>query len=72
MKDVLMFLAITFVVLLAGDYYFDYVVARDIFPQTLVAVLTGVFIVMVICYVVYIVKVLKRLLNINPKNTEEK
>lgn len=72
MKDVLMFLAITFVVLLAGDYYFEYVVGRDIFPQTLVAVLTGVFIVVVICYVVYIVKVLKRLLNINPKNTEEK
>lgn len=72
MKDVLMFLAITFVVLFAGDYYFDYVVARDIFPQILVAVFTGIFIVMVICYVVYIVRVLKRLLNINPKKEEEK
>jgi hypothetical protein len=58
---------------IAGDNYFDYVVARDIFPQTLIGIFTVLFIILVICYVIYIVKVFKRVLNINQsKNTEEK
>ena len=71
MKDLLMFIVITAVVIFAADQYFDYVVSRDILPQALITVLTGAFVVTIVCYFVYIVKVLKRLLNINPPKKEE-
>lgn len=69
-----MFILISTVVFFAGDYYFEYVMDRDLFPQTLVAVFTGMFIIVVICYIMYIVKMLQRVLNINqqPKKEEEK
>jgi Na+/phosphate symporter len=74
MKDLLMFLIISIVIFLAGDYYFEFVIARELFPQILVAVFTGLFTIIVICYIMYIVQMLKRVLKINqqPKNTEEK
>lgn len=71
MRTFLMFLLISAVVILAGDYYFEYVVGRDIFPPTLVAVFTGLFIVVVVCYIIYLVKMLQRVLKINQQPKEE-
>lgn len=72
MKDFLMFLVISIVVFFAGDYYFEFIVARDFFPQTLVAVFTGMFVVVVVCYIIYIVKMLQKVLNINKSKKEDK
>jgi uncharacterized membrane protein len=60
------------VVIGASDSYFE-LISRPLFPIPLFSMATVIYIIMVVAYVWYIVRLLQKILNINnPKKEEEK